>query len=192
MSDSELLIADAMAMLGPIWEEALRMEDYGIHMNTAYTHVVEDEELSGLLNEMKAKGWVRTMERSENLLRFGLTSDGGQIWEDEREPAWSKYCSAGFYEEQEISYCSVLAYDQEIGEQYIRAHHDAGHLDFDIGKGLSWRSVTDYGIRYWDDGDKIWECCAPCPFPVEPKLCGNWWSNLHELQLFQSGKEEIC
>ena len=123
MTDDELLLADALALVGWFWRDAFRQKEYAFHLNLPYSHRIADHCLEGVLTNLCNRGWFALVEGDERRKeqRYRLTPKGGALWEIERKPIWPLYCVAGLSEGDDgKAFCCVTSYDKDVGEQYVK------------------------------------------------------------------------
>ncbi|MDA0834908.1 MAG: hypothetical protein O2955_16515 [Planctomycetota bacterium] len=92
LTEDELLIADMLATLGPVWYGALPQRAYQFHMNLRYTHGVSDDDLPKMLDQMEIDGLLKSSPQSVHppQFQYQLTIKGGDLWEAERLPIWQR------------------------------------------------------------------------------------------------------
>ncbi len=93
LSDDELIIFDA---LFDGFQDATNLTSYAYpwQLNVAYTHSLDDKQLSEFLRSSTASGllWRKSSVHNGKLLEyFSLSTVGGELWERERLPDWNRY-----------------------------------------------------------------------------------------------------
>ncbi len=115
LTDDELLLFDFM-FDGSVTFRALRIEDYAIHMNTRYSHRLDDRELASALQSLCDRSLVvRTTEPIWSIEhrefvqghRYTLSEQGGKLWEAERRPLWDRYVTDAQSSDEGRAYGSV-------------------------------------------------------------------------------------
>jgi len=148
LSDDELLLFDAIFEC-PWPVQALRRGEYGFHLNVRYTHGLSDEDLRARIVELVDRGLMTTDIRDpvESLNRpyCALTPTGGVLWELERKPDWSKYCSDS-YDDDEMA---IDAYCEGTALACMRAFHEAGWHDIRPAEAKCIRYRVGWEQRKW-------------------------------------------
>ena len=198
LTGDELLLADALAVLGPLWPDFLRQEDYAIHINLPYTHGIADARLGHVLDQMRERDrFALVDDEDESEQRLALTPEGGALWETERIPVWPMYCAVLFGEENGKAVCSVTVYDKKVGEQFIRVANDLGYeLHLLPEHRTVWEILEQPGIRHWQETDSAWSCQFEIVRTDDSKWEDwselesrrTWWNTLDELQKFLPNK----
>jgi hypothetical protein len=194
MGSDALLIADALALLGPLPAEFLTQDGYRIHVN-APSHAIRDEHLAETLSTLVDRGWLTRQVDHLNWTLYALTTESGRLWEAERAPLWQHYCRATGTVTQSPEKPGTLelhVYETRIGEEFARAAQQVGWLEMSGTAGnLDWHQSK--GIRYWSDDDPAWYACASAR---EVRSLTNrellhafraratWWNSLGEMQEF--------
>jgi hypothetical protein len=93
LTDDELLLMD---FVFDVWaaERFLRRDVYHAHRNVRFTHGLDDEALSRTLRSLVGRGLFACETHDDEAPRYSLTPRGGDLWEAERKPDWTRYCRA--------------------------------------------------------------------------------------------------
>lgn len=99
LSDDELILFDAV-FDGMHSFSALRSEEFGMALNfpEEHEHHFADDALQRVLENFVATGLFRSEVEEEHLKRtfYGLTAEGGRLWELERQPDWMRYINGAW------------------------------------------------------------------------------------------------
>src|SRR5688572_7318915 len=91
LDDDALLILDALFDRDRTLHE-LRRTQYAESVGVNYTHNIQLLQLEKFLADLVAMGYmVRHEDDDSGGQRYGLTEEGGRLWEMERTPEWDKY-----------------------------------------------------------------------------------------------------
>lgn len=118
LGDDELMIFDAIARAMDTLESLLRT-NYSDWQNLSWTHGIDDETLEARLGEWVRRGWLE-----EDGGYYGLTAEGGAMWESERTPDWSRYVEDHGGQEMILIYAT----DEEVLRRYIEVMVEVGHF----------------------------------------------------------------
>ncbi len=152
LSDDVLLIFDALYD-GDWTLHELRRESYRQQLNVPYTHSLDLLELEKTLNELVAGELLETYDDPSGGRRYGLTEEGGRLWELEREPPWDAYC-----QDQRIpgddpleAWVIVKAFSLETAREFLEAADHCGLYAIDPD---SWEEGVIEGETLLP-----WKCC---------------------------------
>ena len=99
LTDDELLLFDFMFDKSLAFRH-MRRDDYAFHMNTSYSHDLDDTQLGDTLRALCERGLIRSRREPiwsterrefEEGDRYTLTEQGGAMWQLERLPDWTAY-----------------------------------------------------------------------------------------------------
>ena len=65
----ELLILDFLATKGPVPLEFLCAKDWSIHMNTVYTHEIQDSQLQSVMDAMVSNEWIQLNQTDRGVFK---------------------------------------------------------------------------------------------------------------------------
>jgi len=148
LTDDELLLFDALfSCPWPMF--ALRRLEYGFHLNVGYSHNLDDDGLLAGIEALVERGLMATDFRDpcegRNLRYCALTAAGGEQWECERRPDWSKFCSDSYPE----GHVEIDAYCTATAEAYMHAIEQCHDESLDIARAVFRRFETGGRSRPW-------------------------------------------
>ena len=205
LSENALLILDFLAMLGRTNVRNLFRERYSTHLNTGYSHDLNNKELLLLLDELECKSLVSKkpsllLTNSENqrtsnqqIYDYYLTEKGGVKWSVERSPIWNKYCvDATNAEGTSVEFRCT---DQKIGRQFAEVSLLVNLYTFSL-KELTLKQLIPGSLFYWKKFEQEFSWIARVDQKVDNaertvnwtfyNEHRSWWSTLDELQTFLS------
>ncbi|MEL6403200.1 MAG: hypothetical protein AAFR81_02445 [Chloroflexota bacterium] len=186
LSEDELILFDALWDGDCAWW-MLTQENYQDITDHSYTHTLSDAELTDTLASLVERGLVRAYlyvyAETDDRRYFGLTPNGGALWELERKPNWERYCYTFLDDSSWLLESASLA----TAQAYARWAHDAGWgapsrdnlqvIEKRTYRFLPWK---DFEVVYTLQGQSLdatykldWE-------QYEQRRI--WWQNLNELR----------
>lgn len=192
-SDTELLILDAAAMDGGL--RSMYLQDRFSSQFNFPSHRLDDDSLNATLDRWERSGWItgeaRTNRHGVADRTVWLTAAGGQLWESERKPDWSRYV-ADWYNPWRMGgerpRVSIFGHSASICKSFFRAGCQSGFFDYRggktaCGKGrrqlIKWRRPqTVFLLSAWlerTDSPTDWSL-------LEMKRC--WWRFPNEIAKF--------
>lgn len=149
LADDELLLFDAL-FAGPWPVRALRQGEYGFHLCVDYSHGLDDTTLKARVADLADRELIDVQVKDpaphHGWEYCGLTPAGGALWELEREPDWTKYCSDG--QDAEGNYV-FDAYCEQTAVACMHAYEAAGFLAIDPAKAVCHRFELGGKRRSW-------------------------------------------
>lgn len=192
LTDDELMIFDAVF---DAWDtpESLLPENYRLWHNLPFSHSLDAAALTDTIQSLLERGLLRS--RTEQGPRgkitwLGLSERGGEMWEQERDVPWSRYCSdssAPSESDDDVWILSVRSPDLQTARAFLAVAERCKLYDFDrdaITVGLSpthelipWRGFAAVHelrvpIARRDSGHVDW---------VEYEKHRVWWRSIAEL-----------
>jgi hypothetical protein len=124
LTDDELVVCDAIwsrwtaegFLLDPNQDEALVLP---------YRHGIAPEQMPRVLGGMRERKCVE-VEESNGMRFLALTSFGGSLWEQERQPVWEAYCTDRTRLIDGVASLQIRAVRAEVAEVFFRTGTDAG------------------------------------------------------------------
>jgi len=157
LSDDELIVFDAIF---DCFQDARNLTSfaYPYQLNLPYTHSLADDELSEFLADSVTSGlvWKKTTVHSGKPFEYySLSSEGGVLWEQERQPYWDRYVTTSQRQLGVFPSGSqrVTGENESICRQFAGALFAAG-LVTPIGRI---RTRTTYNVRLvpWRDFPRV-------------------------------------
>jgi hypothetical protein len=193
LSDDELLLFDFMFDCKTP-AHYLMAKAYPDHLNTPYTHGLSDAELEAALDALVACGLV---VRSTSCVGagwvFGLSPEGGGMWERERRPDWSLYVrDSAEFTDQETECVSIVSPSQQTVRQFLTAASDCGLWTPLDEPREDWTTDTD--LVPWKELGLLARVrfAAAAERPLTPdwksyEARRTWWSSISELHRLRRG-----
>lgn len=189
LTDAELLLFDFLFQ-HHVRRQALERDTYEIHMNCAYSHGLDSDELGATLNSLVERKliWAR-MAADPDESSYTLTAAGGALWERERRPNWDRYV------ESRQSYRgdrqSALATNESISRQCLGMGF--AFNVFVAGGPIQTKVVRRCNLLPWRVFDHVHVASVRirprCDANLDAILinheaydsCRTWWQTVHEL-----------
>lgn len=103
---------------------------YAEHMNCEYNHSLDDVSLRQTIDSLIDRNLLHMIGNSVNATdtAYSLTESGGEMWELERQPDWTRYVttSQNIIGHNPTGSLRVLCNDEQIGRQCIGAMFASG------------------------------------------------------------------
>jgi hypothetical protein len=184
LKDAELELLDALV----IWvgsRASLRAKSFPGQYNRP-SHGFDDVELKAILDRFEKEGWTTgedyTNSRSEADRSVIMTPTGGQVWESERLPDWTRHVmDRGSGGAPERSRIAIFGHSPVI----VRAFFDAGRAGgfFNFAAGPIHTGSAQRKWIYWRPPQTLFLLSAW----VEPwNREGEWWKRDVDWQLMES------
>ena len=191
---------DALFDYGKFFRNLVR-KWFGVQNNMP-NHSLTDKELTTTLKRWIGLGWLfhekkhctfsGRAERSYDVVR--LTAAGGQIWQQERQPIWDRYCKVYplrvkpgrmMMEVSSVKEAAIADYVQSIPERVWSSDtHRIREPNL-----LYWRSFesTFVGVMIMEDKNSFsWEeHTQRTANEADREQNRTWWQTVFELQRFQ-------
>jgi len=151
LTDDELVVCDALFsrwtaegfLLAPNQDEALHLP---------YRHGVPPQRMPTFLSELREQGIVAAKE-SKGMRFLALTSLGGSLWEQERQPVWDAYSTDRARLVDGVASLRIRAVRTEVAEIFFRSGTDAG-LWSPIGEA-EMSVEKEVAVMPWKQGDLV-------------------------------------
>ncbi len=202
LTADELILFDVLYDLQYPFDVLLR-EDFCeiINLPEEHRHSLNGEKLWRVLDTLIARGLAQAHSLRWPLgerTHYGLTPDGGRLWELERQPDWNLFVSYESWSEEmpdgeEIWYTSVRSLSSEVAQKYWQTALDVGLIR---SQNLDLMTIghprNKSPMIYWKPPfEPLFEICTPyLPSHDETWVDINWevyeqnrvwWRHLLEL-----------
>ena len=208
LNNSELLLLDFLATLGPTTAFQLSNNEYSIHMYVSYSHNLNFEETNVVLDNLYTKKLVSrkygiiSSSKFDNKLKkhtfiktqgftYSLNEKGGAAWSTERTPIWEKYCDYRlFNNEKNNEFIEFASINKATAYECAKHFHCFRFHNFNL-ESLKFTESPRYPLLYWKSFQ--YECSwRTLLLPFEDididwnkfHETRNYWRNLKELQKF--------
>ena len=151
LTDDEVILLDPM-FDSPHRPRALYRANYQDLFNTPYCHRLNDSDVDAALVKLCEAGLVSYSDE-----RYGFTAAGGLLWEGERRPPWSMFCSEseGCENDDDVWDVELVAVSRDLGQQFLRTAQMYGRYADVSMASLSWSPVERSPI-YWKHDLAAW------------------------------------
>lgn len=189
LSEVELLILDFLALNGIADISSLYDDNYLVHMNTQYSHGLDNSELVFLIDLMVNKKLISTHDTfGKNDIRYSISYLGGKLWEIERGPKWNRYCM----DSSDGNIISFYCLDVDIGKKFAETSLFSNLYLFSRNN-LYLEKLNPGSLIYWKkfNCEFVWRSnlelhdanLSEIDWDLYRKnRC--WWRDIEELQLF--------
>ncbi|MEQ8673465.1 MAG: WbuC family cupin fold metalloprotein [Aggregatilineales bacterium] len=159
--------------------------------NVKYSHRFSDDEIQITLDKFVELGYLISQTSEQWGFSYKLTSQGGAVWESERDPDWNSFYREYTLSEDEVSTIeSIASTSSELLHQFFVASIDCKRLtpNTQIMDALTHQHVDDF--IYWKHFETLYELRYPFTQPrmylfPEYRECfrqkQTWWRNTAEL-----------
>jgi hypothetical protein len=193
LDDDALLILDALFDRDRTLHE-LRRTQYAETLGVSYTHNVALLQVEKFLADLVAMGYMVRHDDESGGQRYGLTEEGGRLWEIERMPVWDKYVRddtlAGPSGRDAL--VVVKSPSLDIAQNFLEAAVHAGIHSIDP---MSWQESTAENERLlpWKSFPLVYTVQGLCA-SIQGRLSWEvyeenriWWRNIGELATMPRG-----
>ena len=166
---------------------------YAIHMNCAYNHSLDDSDLSSTIDSLLSRSLIHLCGNSASSTEpvYSLTESGGELWELERRPDWTRYVRTSQKELGSFPAGSIVVFcaDESVGRQCLGAMFASG-LITPAGsirtrplcnkRLVSWKTLSTAFALRCQTSDNIHNSPKTVEWDVyESSRC--WWRSIGEL-----------
>jgi hypothetical protein len=162
----------------------------------AYTHGLELPDLEKMLGELVDLSLLETFDgRGRRDGRsYGMTEEGGRLWELEREPPWSRFCHDERWEGDNPleAWVVVKSFSLETGRAFLDVAERCGLYAIDPDTWAESVSETEAVLP--------WKCC-PVMYVIQASFIEavgeidwsyyerhrTWWRTISELATLKGG-----
>lgn len=183
LTDDELILFDALWDNDCAWW-MLRQNHFADFM-LPYTHNLSNSSLENTLQNLTKRDLLReylfVYAENDDKRYYGLSFQGGALWEQERHPLWEKYVSFYVHDGRYIVESSSL----ETAIEYMRVMQK---VDSCAPKEIVQIDKPNYRLLSWKDFPMVYELSGVAQkndskFNWDVYLNRlDWWSDLHELE----------
>jgi hypothetical protein len=188
LDDDALLIFDALFDRDRTLHE-LRREQYAEAVGVSYTHNVQLLQLEKFLADLVALGYmVRHPDDESGGQRYGLTEEGGRLWELERAPVWESYVRDDTVngDTGRDVWVVVKSPSLDVAQNFLEAAVHAGIHSIDP---MSWQEIATEGelLLPWKAFPTVYTVQGMCA-SIQGRLSWEvyeeqrfWWRTIAEL-----------
>jgi hypothetical protein len=194
LTDDQLILLDAL-FYAPTSAGLLRRDGFHHQWNFGYAHALDDAELDCHLRWLCEHG-VLERETDAESVRVALTAYGGELWSQERCPAWERFCKERYATTSRgRTRMTVLAASPEIRDDFLRlwpptpARFRKAAID---GLPLiDWHPFPRLfvGVATYEEQLEfnLADYAEDCQRHTTVERERSWWRNVSELQRFVNG-----
>lgn len=185
LTDAELLLFDFLFQ-HHVRRQALERDAYQIHMNCAYSHGLNSDELDATIHSLVDRKLVLERASTDSTEpSYTLTSTGGELWERERRADWGLYVDS----RQNFGGTSqaALALDEKIARQYLGGQFAFGGVV--VTGAIRTKTIHRCKLLPWRVFSNV--CVARVPIRRQTDHVRmdfetydesrTWWQTVHEL-----------
>ena len=207
LSDDDLLIMDALFDGGSLLKNLVQ-KWLGIQGNMP-NHSLSNNELTETLKRWVKFRWLTWERKTYSFYSrparaydvISLTSTGGAIWEQERQPIWERYCTDGYRgNNPNRTMLTVIALSESTRNDFVR------YIPEKVFR-CSMHRLRDQGLLGWRNFESLYvsvlmiEQKNTCSFEefeqqrtreTEREYNRTWWRTVCELQRFHPPEKQNC